>query len=383
MFRPDKNDYIDFYLTVLDQIRGLNTKKEESGDRGKIDSLLDARYRELDTYATALKSDYGMTDDDLLDTRRLRRSRDRVRPCVIAPAAAKGGSGKTALSVNMASILASRGYRVLLIDIDEQCNSTLSVGISLRNITKIRRSCAELFDTDLRGIEGLCLKPLPDDLPTLDLIPSTFLLMYKERDLINLREKTPELEARILSRNMLRNRDFFDRYDFVVFDTKPSLSQVNENCFASLDTLIAVTDAGYNSLAGLSTLMGYWDHVARDIRLSTPYSECIVLNKLQNANIDREIYALLKGEQEYADGRGAMQPVDPNMIDFFGEYHRIFVDCPIRQRTAVREREKLALPLVIETQRAERDTLAMYSTLIDTMFSKGLLFAEGGDTDGN
>lgn len=382
MFRPEKNDYIDFYLTVLDQIRSLTAKKADLGNQGKMDSLLDARYKELDTYATVLKNDYGITDDILLDSRKLKKSRDRVRPCVIAPAAAKGGSGKTALSVNMSSILASRGYRVLLVDIDEQCNSTLSVGISLRNITKIRRNCAELFDSDLKGIEGLCLKPLPDDLPTLDLIPSTFLLMYKERDLINLREKTPELEARVLSRNMLRNRDFFDRYDFVVFDTKPSLSQINENCFASLDTLIAVTDAGYNSLAGLSTLMGYWDHVARDIRLSAPYSECIVLNKLQNANIDREIYALLKGESEYSDSRGTMQPVDPNMIDFFGEYHRLFVDCPIRQRTAVREREKLALPLVIETQRAEKETLAMYSSLIDMMFRKGLLFAEGGKDNG-
>lgn len=40
----------------------------------------------------------------------------------------KGGSGKTTTSCNLAGVLGSRGYKTLLVDLDEQGTATLSVG---------------------------------------------------------------------------------------------------------------------------------------------------------------------------------------------------------------------------------------------------------------
>ncbi|TFG72800.1 MAG: ParA family protein, partial [Anaerolineales bacterium] len=38
----------------------------------------------------------------------------------------KGGVGKTTTIVNVAGVLAESGYRVLVVDIDPQCNCTTS-----------------------------------------------------------------------------------------------------------------------------------------------------------------------------------------------------------------------------------------------------------------
>ncbi len=41
----------------------------------------------------------------------------------------KGGTGKTTASVNISSYLAQKDKKILLCDLDPQCNATLSLGI--------------------------------------------------------------------------------------------------------------------------------------------------------------------------------------------------------------------------------------------------------------
>lgn len=60
----------------------------------------------------------------------LRNFMERIKMRTIAIYTSKGGVGKTTLAVNLAYELAKRGQRVLVIDLDDQANASLSLGVN-------------------------------------------------------------------------------------------------------------------------------------------------------------------------------------------------------------------------------------------------------------
>ena len=94
----------------------------------------------------------------------------------IACANQKGGVGKTTTVVNLASLLAVSGDRVLLIDLDPQGNATSGLGIDRAAIER------SMYDGLLDGVD-LAELVVQGTSPGVDVIPSAIALAGAEGEL--------------------------------------------------------------------------------------------------------------------------------------------------------------------------------------------------------
>ena len=90
---------------------------------------------------------------------------------IIAFANPKGGVGKTTSAVNIAASLGLQGYKVLLIDLDPQGNSTSGVGVRKKSLEKTTR---ELLLGEVTAEEAI----VETEFENLSVIPCTILVAH-------------------------------------------------------------------------------------------------------------------------------------------------------------------------------------------------------------
>lgn len=179
----------------------------------------------------------------------------------------KGGVGKTTLSFHLSHILAELGYKVLMIDLDAQCNLTIC-SINQENLAKIWEEEEQLiadFKFDWSQHSSLLdsprtihflLKPTEDGRDPLSKLPPP-IKIKKNLDLIPGRLTIHKYESKIaerfngvLSKDPLAIRTVTDirglahrytlenNYDFVILDTSPSLGALNQNIISMADAFL-------------------------------------------------------------------------------------------------------------------------------------------------
>jgi chromosome partitioning protein len=153
-------------------------------------------------------------------------------PKLIAVFNHKGGTGKTTTSVSLASGLAMRGKRVLLVDTDAQGNVSVSLGV------KAERSLYHVLVMGLSGNDAVT-----NVRPNLDLIPSNETLAAAELYLAGRQNRDRVLAGRLAA--VVR------QYDHVVVDCSPSLSLMNQNALCLVDSVVVPVACDYLSLVGM------------------------------------------------------------------------------------------------------------------------------------
>lgn len=175
--------------------------------------------------------------------------------------ALKGGVGKTNLAFNIAGQLAEDGNNVLAIDNDLQGNFSNNCKIDRTN--KDLKSLKDVYDTETPEVtleEVVRKAPIPE-LPTLDVIPSSIMLHY-----IELRMGSVSGKEYLLQNFLEDNKEALSHYDYIIIDTNPSMSAINQNAFLVADSILVVSDMEENALEGVDLFVGLWANVRKSLR---------------------------------------------------------------------------------------------------------------------
>lgn len=158
----------------------------------------------------------------------------------VAIANQKGGVGKTTTAVNLASGLAERGYRCLLVDLDPQANATTGLGIDHRDLQ------LSMYDVVIDG-RSATDAIIETGQERLHLLPSSIDLAGAELELV------PAMARESKLRHGLDG--VTDRYDIALIDCPPSLGLLTVNALTAADLLLIPIQCEYYALEGLTQLL--------------------------------------------------------------------------------------------------------------------------------
>lgn len=158
---------------------------------------------------------------------------------IVSVANQKGGVGKTTTTVNLSTILAKRGKKVLLIDTDPQGNATSGLGIDKESDL----STYDLLITDVAAEDII----QETGIKNLYISPSNMNLAGAEVQLVSMMSREQRMKEKL---DVIK-----DKFDFILIDCPPSLGLITLNAFTASDSVLIPVQCEYYALEGLGQLL--------------------------------------------------------------------------------------------------------------------------------
>jgi len=158
---------------------------------------------------------------------------------IISIANQKGGVGKTTTTVNLSTILAKKGKKVLLIDADPQGNATSGIGMD----KEVEVSTYDLLISEQPTVDII----KKTEINNLYICPANMNLAGAEVQLVSMMSREQRLKEKL---DQVKG-DF----DYIFIDCPPSLGLITLNAFTASDSVMIPVQCEYYALEGLGQLI--------------------------------------------------------------------------------------------------------------------------------
>lgn len=150
----------------------------------------------------------------------------------------KGGTGKTATTVNLAATVANRGKKVLILDLDSQSHCAPGLGLSRRSEIPFLHTC--FLQPDLSISKTLRRSEIPG-------------VWLSQADPAFIHNDFSCTTGHL--RQQLHTSGILDVFDLVILDTPPSLDQLLQSALLAADAVIVPFVPHYLSYDGIKQLV--------------------------------------------------------------------------------------------------------------------------------
>lgn len=198
----------------------------------------------------------------------------------------KGGVGKTTSTINIGAYLALLGYKVLLIDLDPQCNLSLSWGI--------KDSTKNIFDSilgDSSISEAVVFSESAKTTGKLALIPGSKNFARYEKIRSN------EVNSQLDLKKCLQ--PIQSHFDYIIIDCPPTMGLIAINAFVCSKAVIVPLEAQLFAIEGLKTVSKMISEVKEVINPEIKLGGIFFVKYDKRKVLDREIQNFI--EENYKE----------------------------------------------------------------------------------
>ena len=199
---------------------------------------------------------------------------------ILAIANQKGGVGKTTTAFNLASALALIGKNTLLVDIDPQAHSTISL---INNSSQYDKSIYDvLVDPEVK-IGDIIVKT---SVPGLEIAISRIAMAKLEPVLLG------EIDGHFRLRDVIV--PIKKKYEYIVIDTPPTLGLITLNALVAATHILIPIQSSYLSLEGTDDLLETVIKIRKNVNPDLQVLGVVITLHDRRTNISRDAVERIK-----------------------------------------------------------------------------------------